>query len=109
MICGTDRAVEQARDAGYRPERIFQSSGMILKPIFYRLDEIAKQHSDDFEVQLVVGDIKQHLVNRGTRLKAEGQATSTGGPSQPTVKLNRPMPPPIPSGGPPAPVRTREQ
>jgi 1,2-diacylglycerol 3-beta-galactosyltransferase len=36
MICGTDRAVEQARAAGYRPERIFQSSGMILKPIFYR-------------------------------------------------------------------------
>ena len=36
MICGTDRAVEQARAAGYRRERIFQSSGMILKPIFYR-------------------------------------------------------------------------
>ncbi len=36
MICGTDRAVEQARAAGYRPERIFKSSGMILKPIFYR-------------------------------------------------------------------------
>ncbi len=36
MICGTDRAAAQARDAGYRPERIFQSSGMILKPIFYR-------------------------------------------------------------------------
>ncbi len=36
MICGTDRAVEQARAAGYRSERIFQSSGMILKPIFYR-------------------------------------------------------------------------
>ena len=36
MICGTDRAAEQARAAGYRPERIFQTSGMILKPIFYR-------------------------------------------------------------------------
>jgi UDP-N-acetylglucosamine:LPS N-acetylglucosamine transferase len=36
MICGTDRAAEQARAAGYRPDRIFQSSGMILKPIFYR-------------------------------------------------------------------------
>jgi len=42
-----------------------------LKPIFYRLDEIAKQHPDDFEVQLVVGDIKQHLVNRGTKLKEQ--------------------------------------
>jgi hypothetical protein len=45
-----------------------------LKPIFYRLDEIAKQFPDDFEVQLVVGDIKQHLVNRGTRLKEQQSA-----------------------------------
>jgi len=36
MICGSDRAADQARAAGYRPERIFQSSGMILRPIFYR-------------------------------------------------------------------------
>lgn len=36
MICGTDRAAAQAEAAGYRPERIFRSSGMILKPIFYR-------------------------------------------------------------------------
>jgi UDP-N-acetylglucosamine:LPS N-acetylglucosamine transferase len=35
MICGTDRAAEQALGTGYRPERIFQSSGMILKPVFY--------------------------------------------------------------------------
>ena len=32
-----------------------------LKPVFLRLDEIAKENQDDFEVQLVVGDIKQHL------------------------------------------------
>ena len=36
IVCGTDRAVTQAREAGYAPARIFQSSGMILKPIFYR-------------------------------------------------------------------------
>lgn len=36
VVCGTARATEQARAAGYLPERIFQSSGMILKPIFYR-------------------------------------------------------------------------
>lgn len=45
-----------------------------LKPIFYRLDQIAKQNEADFEVQLVVGDIKQHLVNRGIRLKAQTTA-----------------------------------
>ncbi len=40
-----------------------------LKPIFFRLEEIAKQNANDFDVQLAVGDIKQHLVNRGTKLK----------------------------------------
>ena len=69
-----------------------------LKPIFYRLDEIAKQNPDDFEVQLVVGDIKQHLVNRGTRLKEQpappgGTGTSTGSPA-PTVVVPPRMPSP---------------
>jgi 1,2-diacylglycerol 3-beta-galactosyltransferase len=36
IVCGTERAVEQASAAGYPAERIFRSSGMILKPLFYR-------------------------------------------------------------------------
>jgi 1,2-diacylglycerol 3-beta-galactosyltransferase len=36
IICGTERAVEQARIMGYRPERIFATSGMILRPGFYQ-------------------------------------------------------------------------
>jgi 1,2-diacylglycerol 3-beta-galactosyltransferase len=36
MICGTERAVEQARSMGYRPEKIFATSGMILRPGFYQ-------------------------------------------------------------------------
>ncbi len=40
-----------------------------LKPIFYRLDAIAREYTDDFEVQLSVGDVKQHLVTRGAWLK----------------------------------------
>jgi UDP-N-acetylglucosamine:LPS N-acetylglucosamine transferase len=36
IVCGTDRAVSQASEAGYPRERIFQTSGMILKPLFYR-------------------------------------------------------------------------
>jgi len=35
FICGTDRAVEQARNLGHPPERIFLTSGMILRPMFY--------------------------------------------------------------------------
>jgi len=35
IICGTEKAVEQARSMGYRSDRIFAVSGMILRPSFY--------------------------------------------------------------------------
>lgn len=35
VICGTDRAVEQASQCGHPPERVFRASGMILHPRFY--------------------------------------------------------------------------
>jgi hypothetical protein len=35
VICGTDRAVEQARQIGKDPSHIFATSGMILRPDFY--------------------------------------------------------------------------
>ncbi|HXF26218.1 MAG TPA: hypothetical protein VN610_03045 [Bryobacteraceae bacterium] len=35
LICGTDRAVEQARALGHPDERVFATSGMILQPKFY--------------------------------------------------------------------------
>jgi 1,2-diacylglycerol 3-beta-galactosyltransferase len=35
VVCGTERAVAQARAMGYAPERIFATSGMILRPSFY--------------------------------------------------------------------------
>jgi hypothetical protein len=35
MICGTARAADQARQMGYKPEKIFLTSGMILRPGFY--------------------------------------------------------------------------
>ena len=35
FICGTDRAVEQARTLGHKAERILRASGMILRPKFY--------------------------------------------------------------------------
>ncbi|MEO8100869.1 MAG: glycosyltransferase [Acidobacteriota bacterium] len=36
FICGTDKAVAQARALGHPPERIFKTSGMILRPNFYQ-------------------------------------------------------------------------
>jgi len=35
MICGSDKAVAQARGMGYPDDHIFQASGMILHPRFY--------------------------------------------------------------------------
>jgi hypothetical protein len=36
LVCGTDRAVEQARSMGYDDSSIFRVSGMILRPSFYQ-------------------------------------------------------------------------
>ena len=35
LICGTEKAVEQARALGHADSRIFRTSGMILRPRFY--------------------------------------------------------------------------
>ena len=35
FICGTDKAVQQALALGHPKERVFRTSGMILRPIFY--------------------------------------------------------------------------
>ncbi len=74
-----------------------------LKPIFFRLEEVAKQNANDFEVQLAVGDIKQHLVNRGTKLKQMKEAT----PQPPPIAAPPPMPPPVSSAASPHPSATR--
>jgi len=40
LICGSERAVQQARELGHPAERIFQTSGMILNPRFYNYSPI---------------------------------------------------------------------
>jgi 1,2-diacylglycerol 3-beta-galactosyltransferase len=35
FVCGTEKAVEQARSLGHPDERIFRTSGMIVRPKFY--------------------------------------------------------------------------
>jgi hypothetical protein len=61
-----------------------------LKPIFFRLDELAKQHSSDFEVQLAVTEIKQRVVSRGTALKQFAHV------APPAVAAPLDLPPPLP-------------
>ncbi len=40
FICGTAKAVEQARALGHPEDRIFRTSGMILRPTFYQPVEV---------------------------------------------------------------------
>jgi len=43
VICGNDKAVKQACAKGYKSNRIFQVSGMVLKPSFYRAVKINRR------------------------------------------------------------------
>jgi len=104
-------SLEELKNLDQQVERVTDLND--LKPIFLRLDEIAKQQPDDFEVQLVIGDIKQHLVNRGTQLKeqrppAPPPIPGPSAPLPPTVKAPRippAGPPPIPGPAATPPVR----
>lgn len=43
FVCGSARAVEQALAAGHMGDRIYRSSGMILRPDFYRGSEVDRE------------------------------------------------------------------
>ncbi len=58
FICGSKRAVEQARSLGHPPERIFTTSGMVLHPRFYaqpELDRAAERRALGLEADRVTG------------------------------------------------------
>jgi len=54
IICGSTMAVRQAQATGYRPEQIFRTSGMILKPQFYQ-DGQCGDESDRRSVRVQLG------------------------------------------------------
>ena len=43
LICGSERAVEQARQLGHPDSRIFHASGMILNPRFYNYTRVDRR------------------------------------------------------------------
>jgi len=43
LICGSERAAQQARELGHSEKRIFQTSGMILNPRFYNYEAIDRE------------------------------------------------------------------
>ena len=72
-----------------------------LKPIFARVDELAKAHSGDFDVQLAAAEVKHRVVTRGTVLKQWGQTMQNpvpviADPPPPPARPPAPAPPPLP-------------
>ncbi len=58
LICGTEKAVEQARDLGHPDEHIFKTSGMILRPSFYQpiaVDRAAERRKLGLDPDLPTG------------------------------------------------------
>jgi hypothetical protein len=58
FICGTGRAAEQARAMGYGEDRVFQVSGMVLRPAFYEpltVDRAAERRRLGFDPSQPIG------------------------------------------------------
>ncbi len=43
VVCGSERAANQARAIGISPDRVFQTSGMILNPAFYAAPKVDRE------------------------------------------------------------------
>lgn len=58
FICGTEKAMQQARRLGHPPEKLFLTSGMILRPSFYEdlnLDRVAGREALGLRPDLPTG------------------------------------------------------
>ncbi len=63
-----------------------------LKPIYDRLEELARQHRADFDLQLAVEDVRQRVIDRGLMLKRDRNATPLAAATA-RVKVDE-LPPP---------------
>jgi 1,2-diacylglycerol 3-beta-galactosyltransferase len=58
FICGTEKAVQQARSLGYTDDRIYSPSGMILRPRFYDpvdVDRVRERERRGLDASLPTG------------------------------------------------------
>ena len=80
-----DRQVDQATDLA------------ALKPIFFRVDQIAREYSGDLDIQLMAGDVKQHAVKQGTSLR-DHAPVSVDPPLEAVPPLETAPPAPVADG-----------
>ncbi len=85
-----------------------------LKPVFSRLDQLSRLHSDNLDIQLQVDDLKQKVVERGKFLRHSPQTVKMTGPPPayppppgPSLSTTGPMavPPVPPRSAAPPPIR----
>ncbi len=58
VVCGTPQAAAQARAVGYRPQQVSLTSGMVLRPSFYRpspVDRLSQRRSLGLDPALPTG------------------------------------------------------
>jgi hypothetical protein len=91
LICGTAKAVEQAAQLGHAPERVFRTSGMILRPKFYepvtadRIEERRRLGLDpDLPTGLVLfgGEGSSVMLDIAKRVTAQAQFIFVCGKNQ---------------------------
>jgi len=72
-----------------------------LKPVYFRLNEIAKGNPDNFDVQFAVSETRQHLMARGTALKQQTPPMEAATPpSVPAAEAHEPQEPAAPAATP---------
>ena len=55
IVAGTKRAAQQARAMGHEAERVFETSGMVLKPKFYDQECLAMTHEERMAERIRLG------------------------------------------------------
>lgn len=81
LICGSERAVEQAYALGHSPERVFRTSGMILNPRFYEpleLDRGAERQRLGLDPDLPTGLVLFGGQGAGVMLRIAAQLNESG-------------------------------
>jgi len=105
LICGTERAVEQARALGHTDERVFRTSGMILRPKFYEAvacDRAAERKKLGLKADLPTGLVlfggegSSNMLQIAKRVTAEAQFIFICGKNQKLAERLRRLQTPYP-------------